>query len=454
MEFTNAGCSHVRIGTWRGRTLGLFTSLLLAASQLQAGDLAQLRVLYVGSERADEYVEFLQGFVSHVEAVRRDEFRPEDGDAFDVVLLDWPQSPEARDEREEKYSPLGGRDDWGRPTVLLGSAGLNLACVWQLRGGSGCTCLDPIAYDLKDHPIFQTPFHIDREATVEIETPPSFQDDLEAESIHVIPLVNDTEDKWRSGWCTYSTAFDVYPDVEFFCGGVNDKTPTAAAIWRQGNLLHYGFQQSPREMNEVGNHLLLNAIAYISHFSEDRPISISPSVFVDPCARPRATVASWLEKPSRVSWVENMVQPELWEVIQLQETPEGMVAWAKDNTRFFTTDAEFKIGLDEDLQSVRMAFDDQGFIESMIKMLDSTDSTTSERALRLLKRYVPNGPKSDREAWKDWYGENQPFLFATDFGHYRWYVDPLAKERGVPTRDLRGVDRMDQRRVDSARLSR
>ena len=42
------------------------------------------------------------------------------------------------------------------------------------------------------------------------------------------------------------------PEIEVFCGGINSKTATAAALWRQGNLLHYGFDLSPDEMNESG----------------------------------------------------------------------------------------------------------------------------------------------------------------------------------------------------------
>ena len=65
---------------------------------------------------------------------------------------------------------------------------------------------------------------------------------------------------------------------------MNHKTPTAAGLWRQGNLLHFGFDQSPAEMNDNGRQMLLNAIAYISSFSQDRPIAITPSVFAGPVA--------------------------------------------------------------------------------------------------------------------------------------------------------------------------
>ena len=103
----------------------------------------------------------------------------------------------------------------------------------------------------------------------------------------MLPLADDMTRKWRPGWCTYADDFKNLPEVEFFCGGINEKTPTAAAIWRQGNLLHFGFEQSPAEVNETGQALLLNSIAYISQFTEDRPIAVTPSVFAGPVGRAR-----------------------------------------------------------------------------------------------------------------------------------------------------------------------
>src|SRR5262249_13965362 len=105
----------------------------------RAGDLDQIKVLYVGdtgTPRAQHFLGFLSKNVGRVEAASRKDFAPADAADFDVVLLDWPQSNTAREERKAR-SPLGDRAAWNKPTVLLGSAGLNLAVVWKVRGGSG-----------------------------------------------------------------------------------------------------------------------------------------------------------------------------------------------------------------------------------------------------------------------------------------------------------------------------
>jgi hypothetical protein len=102
-----------------------------------AAELNKLKVLYVGdpgTPRASQFAGFLKTNVARLETTSRSTFKPEQAEPFDVVLLDWPQSGGLRDTTR---APLGERTTWTKPTVLLGSAGLNLAVVWKVRGGSG-----------------------------------------------------------------------------------------------------------------------------------------------------------------------------------------------------------------------------------------------------------------------------------------------------------------------------
>jgi hypothetical protein len=102
-----------------------------------AAELHKLKALYVGdlrTPRAAEFAGLLKTNLGGFETASISAFKPEQAAQFDVVLLDWPQSGELR---ERKRGPLGDRETWTKPTVLLGSAGLNLAVVWKVRGGSG-----------------------------------------------------------------------------------------------------------------------------------------------------------------------------------------------------------------------------------------------------------------------------------------------------------------------------
>jgi len=129
---------------------------------------------------------------------------------------------------------------------------------------------------LRDHPIFQSPVAIDRGKQVPRPWPADWNEPHDKNEVLVLPLIRAGLKPAAPGWCTYTRDMPETPEIEVFCGGINAKTSTAAAIWRQGNLLHYGFDIAPDEMNEWGKALLVDAVAYISRFTEDRPIMQTP----------------------------------------------------------------------------------------------------------------------------------------------------------------------------------
>ena len=99
--------------------------------------------------------------------------------------------------------------------------------------------------------------------------------------------------------------------------------------------------------------------------------------------------------------------------------------------------------LDQDLVALGVAFDDPEFFTRIIADLRA-GGAQAERAQRLLHRYVPCGPsETTADAWAFWWTSERPYLFASDAGDYCWYVDPLAKKRSVPSKDLRGPRRSD-----------
>jgi hypothetical protein len=122
-------------------------SLLLAAASLAAQDRHPQRILFVGepdTPRGRAFTSFLETKFATVRAAQRfDDLG--DLSAVDVVVLDWPQQgPDSvsawmqdPQKKAARRAPLGDRATWTTPTVLLGSAGLNLACVWEVRGSFG-----------------------------------------------------------------------------------------------------------------------------------------------------------------------------------------------------------------------------------------------------------------------------------------------------------------------------
>ena len=85
---------------------------------------------------------------------------------------------------------------------------------------------------------------------------PEAWEEIESATVKVLPLQDGP--MGYPGWCSYAGQLQS-PDVEILCGGTNPKQSTAAGIWRQGHLMHFGFEPSPEEMNENGRALLCNA---------------------------------------------------------------------------------------------------------------------------------------------------------------------------------------------------
>jgi hypothetical protein len=272
-------------------------------------------------------------------------------------------------------------------------------------------------------------------------TPKAFRPPETNATVSMLPLVRDAAKQWRAGWCTYSDGFDENPDIEIFCGGENEKRSSAAACWRQGNLLHFGFEQSPAEMNETGQRLLLNAIAYISRFTEDRPIAVTPSVFGGAVALPRGYADRRLGEDGDVKDAAWVVSDRTLE--QLKSLSRDQIRhWHAAHRPYLHPGADLKLEVDEEALALAAPLDRVEFYDRTIAAL-RRGGEDGRRAASLLARYAPTDvcQLNSASAWQQWLKENRRYLFFSDQGDYRWYVDPLARKRGVPTSELRGVKR-------------
>ncbi len=105
-----------------------------------ADDKIPLKLLFVGeskSDRAKDFAHFLDSRFASVKVVDREHFDPASAASADVVLLDWSQRSVNIMNMQELKSPLGPRESWSKPLVLLGSAGLLIASPWQTAGSYG-----------------------------------------------------------------------------------------------------------------------------------------------------------------------------------------------------------------------------------------------------------------------------------------------------------------------------
>ncbi|NUM52700.1 MAG: hypothetical protein HUU46_03560 [Candidatus Hydrogenedentes bacterium] len=452
----------------------VFVSIFVSAVAQEPATRFPLKLILVSnldSKRTPEYLDFLSQQFLSVESIGRHAFKLSDAKRADVVLLDWPQGEE---EFPPEYSPLGKHGEISVPVVLLGSASLQHAVAADTLGGYGCTCLYPFAFHMRDHDVFKTPLPIDMS---KMETIPLYEDWKGQEkdlgdllkpdgTIAVLKLAQENTagarpvrrgipgpgvtiqrpdgqpsvNSYEAGWCTAPYQFEQAPDVEVMSGGINSKTPYHGALWRQGNLMHFGFHQTPPQLNDAGKALLINSIVYISGFTEDRPIAIASSIFKDDQApQLRQRVASILRMPELdTKQCLEIFHESLSPALASMDKP-ALVAWYEANRPFLYAEIDGHLALDNNAQELGVPIDSMEFIPRNIDAI-KVGADGEQRARQLLAHYVHNALDASATAaqWASWWETNRDFVFFSDCGGYQWYIDSLASKRNVPTATLRG----------------
>ena len=285
--------------------------------------------------------------------------------------------------------------------------------------------------------------------TVRKATPEPWKELVHEKSVDVVPLVADPAANHFPGWVSYDSTVADSPDVEILCGGINEKPSIGAALWRQGHILHFGFDLAPSEMNEAGRALLVNSIAYIARFRDDRALCVTPSAFAGG-VRARDSVAKWIAGDS---FPLELVLGALSNgaLAGVARDRASIQAWFEEHRDYLHPDRDGRLCVDGDAMELRLPFDR---IESLEEAADVVagaagggPDSDSHHARALLERYVPEGPAAGAKGstWQEWLAANRPYLFFSEWGGYRWYVDRLARERGVPSATLRGPARADRR---------
>jgi hypothetical protein len=265
---------------------------------------------------------------------------------------------------------------------------------------------------------------------------------VKEKEVGVLSLVRDPDAKYQSGWISYRSALVDSPETEIICGGLSEREIDGAALWRQGQLLHFAFDLSPAEMNEAGQALLINSIVYISRFTEDRPIARTPSGWAEGDDAPRSR--RWIEglyadRAPTEKDLDFYLAPSTKAGVAKMDR-ESYAKWYKENSPYLTCDRTGRLMVDLNAKALGIVFNQREFFPAVLKHLSS--ASTAEKAKELLKRYAPEGPgDASPDAWQAWWQSNELYLFYTERGGYRWYVDPLAKKRGVPSDKLQGPAR-------------
>jgi hypothetical protein len=195
-------------------------------------------------------------------------------------------------------------------------------------------------------------------------------------------------------------------------------------------------------MTETGRALLVNAIAYIARFTEDRPLVRTPCVFVQNIRLfDRDAIARRLKGSDEgLKALEYYLDAGTYQKLK-GKTREQIGDWYKGARDYLHAGTGKGLTVDEEARSFGVPPAGPDFLARASAAL--TDPARAPLARRLLGRYAPEGPGAEAPAEKGraWAAENKPYLFFSDTGGYRWYIDLLAKSKRVPTAKLRGAAR-------------
>ncbi len=117
--------------------------------------------------------------------------------------------------------------------------------------------------------------------------------------------------------------------------------------------------------------------------------------------------------------LKHVVAKTVFAELLKQPDRDGLVKWADAHGPFLYPNQAQELEIDQNLAAMGVPFDHPKFFEKTLADVRSPEKTVAMRALRLLERYAPTGPKSGTaDAWEKWWKENQSFLFSSDDGIY------------------------------------
>ena len=232
--------------------------------------------------------------------------------------------------------------------------------------------------------------------------------------------------------------FEDSPDCERISGGVNSKGSRAVAIGRQANMLQWGFYGAPDRMTESARRAFLNAIVYMRRFDGDAPVVQKRSVG-------RSWLQQYLEMLAGLSEAdrgqrgENSLAAYLLrnfpaELTQDKVDVARLQRWYDDNAEYLVGNDSHAVAVDADLQRLHLSNRKPEFLDWLLQHLDkdSADATDAQ-ALQLAHKYLDADANADGATLAKWIRSNRQFLFFSDTGGYRWFVDRNAQRR-VQTR--------------------
>lgn len=270
-----------------------------------------------------------------------------------------------------------------------------------------------------EHPIFNKP--LDPEIKLE---PDDWEKDFDPRGTWLVQTGELGSGKGNDyGIVSDGHGFEDSPDCERISGGINSKGPHAIAIGRQANLLQWGFYAAPDRMTESARKVFLNAIVYMKQFAGQQPL-------VKKKARSRNWFVQYVASVRKLPTMDAKYRDSYRNYLK-RCFPKGVIAefgldaealerWRQANEEYIYSEERYQLAIDEDLKKLELSNRKPEFLDWVTRRL--TDDPRDPLALKLAGRYLGQNGRDARTAIA-WIRANRKWLFFSDRGGYRWYVD-------------------------------
>jgi len=217
--------------------------------------------------------------------------------------------------------------------------------------------------------------------------------------------------------------FEDSPDTEWISSGVNSKGPRSVALGRHGNFFLWGFAGDPSQMTESGRRVFVNAVAYMKKFDGKTPL-------VSPISQSRDLAllyTQYLAKYANADWLKKMYPEEVRKSTGLDAAK--IEAYYSENLEYVrVVDGAFAV--DPDAKTLGVSNRKPAILDRILARL--AEDEKDALAWRLVKNYFERTFDGAAE-FRAWVEANRTWLFFSDVGGYKWFVDHHAK-RGAGAR--------------------
>ena len=378
--------------------------------------------------RMAAFGDLLRTYFDSVTVMRAADYRPEMSDAYDVTIFDgMPPVLEERaiirdangrvtDVKAARYLP----DDFSAACITIGRVGDAIGRRVGTKNDWYCLCLDADAHGMNlEHPIFKGPFEtpitLTKQPTPEDALHYAYYQDGELPDSVMMWKVNTkgykTTEAYQAGMVSRPWGYTDSPDCESISSGVCAKTIDAVALGRHANYFTWGFVGGPQDMTEESKVVFANTVAYMAQFKGQTPLARKYN--------------------DRIATRE-YVREQMY------------LCTHREYDDYQKMDSVFYDQIAQELAEAKakQAAGDTSKIH-VIRMYEGSQPPMREPYADFVKRYqgeLFDQFGEDEAKYLAYYKENTPYFYGGK-GMYELTIDEDAKAWGIPTNDIRLIEK-------------